>query len=315
MDNEREEHKKRKATVEFKKQRRKNYLKKKSRNKSELNWEEISYESGIALNLNPDILQQATVTPETFKEIEKTVPCFTHRPLKKYVRCPTGEISGRNFVFVVFDIETSCGGKAAEILQLAAQTKQGQKCVKYTLPEKNISPHATRVNKLQTTWIGGRKVLHRGGVFLETVTYNECLKSFGAFLEEISSLNVPADHSSSMNMVLIGHNSNTFDTPVLLRTILHYCPELIQRLKDLNICFADTLSLFRNLVKDKREALKTADGSYVKLNEAAVYKHLFNSDFDVHDAVEDVKALTKSCSTLPLAQPATKSSTRATRPR
>ena len=57
-----------------------------------------------------------------------------------------------------------------------------------------------------------------------------------------------------MNMVLIGHNSNTFDTPVLLRTILHYCPELIQRLKDLNICFADTLSLFRNLVKDKREA-------------------------------------------------------------
>ena len=91
----------------------KNYLKKKSRNKSELNWEEISYESGIALNLNPDILQQATVTPETFKEIEKTVPCFTRRPLKKYVRCPTGEISGRNFVFVVFDIETSCGGKAA----------------------------------------------------------------------------------------------------------------------------------------------------------------------------------------------------------
>jgi len=29
------------------------------------------------------------------------------------------------------------------------------------------------------------------------------------------------------------------------------------------------------------------------LNKAAVYKHLFNSDFDVHDAVEDVKALTK----------------------
>ena len=158
--------------MNLKKQRRKNYLKKKkSRNKSELKREEISYESGIALNLNPDILQQATVMPETFKEIGKTVPCFTRRPLKKYSRCPTGEISGRNFVFVVFDIETSCGGKAAEILQLAVQTKQGQKLVKYTLPEKkNISPHATRVNKLQTTWIGGRKVLHRGGVFLETVT-------------------------------------------------------------------------------------------------------------------------------------------------
>ena len=293
MDSEREEQKKRKATIEFKKQRRKNYLKKKSRNKSELNREEITYDSGIALNLNPDLVKQANVTPETFKEIENTVPCFTCRPPKKYVKCPTGEISGGNFVFVVFDTETSCGGKAAEIIQLAAQTKEGQTFSKYTLPEKNISPHATRVNKLQTTWMGGRKVLHRGGIFLETVTHQECLKLFVGFLEEISSLNVPADHSSSINIVLIGHNANTFDTPVLLRTILQYCPELVPKLKDLNIHFADSLILFRNFVKDKREALKAADGSFVNINQAALYKHLFNSDFNSHDAVEDVKALTK----------------------
>ena len=246
MDNEREEQKKRKATVEFKKQRRKNYLKKKSRNKSELNREEITYESGIALNLNPDLLQQATVPPETFKEFENTVPTFTCRPPKKYVKCPTGELSSGNFVFVVFDTETSCGGKEAEILQLAAQTKQGNK---YTLPEKGISPHATRVNRLQTTWLGGRKMLHRGGIFLETVAYNKCLKSFVDFLEEISSLNVPAFPGSSMNVVLIGHNSNTFDTPVLLRTILRYFPELIQRMKDLNIHFVDISFCFVILSK------------------------------------------------------------------
>ena len=143
---------------------------------------------------------------------------------------------------------------------------------------------------MQTTWLGGRKILHRGGIFLETVAYNESLKSFVDFLEEISSLNVPTVPSSSINVVLIGHNSNTFDTPVLLRTILRYFPELM---KDLNIHFADFLVLFRNLVKDEREALKAADGSYVNINQAALYKHLFNSDFDGHDAVEDVKALTK----------------------
>ena len=127
------------------------------------------------------------------------------------------------------------------------------------------------------------------------MTYKECLKLFVDFLKEISSLNVPADHStcSSINIVLIGHNSNTFDTPVLLRTILQYCPELIPKLKDLNIHFADSLILFRNFVKDKREALKAADGSFVNINQAALYKHLFNSDFNSHGAVEDVKALTK----------------------
>ena len=62
---------------------------------------------------------------------------------------------------------------------------------------------------------------------------------------------------------------------------------------DRNIHFANSLVVFRNLVKDEREALKAADGSFFNINQAAVYKHLFNSDFDGHDAVEDVKALTK----------------------
>ena len=64
-------------------------------------------------------------------------------------------------------------------------------------------------------------------------------------------------------------------------------------MKDRNIHFADCLVLFCNLLKDECEALKAADGSFVNINQAALYKHLFNRDFDIHDAVEDVKALTK----------------------
>ena len=121
MDNEREEQKKRKATVEFNKQRRKNYLKKKSRNKSELNREEITYGSGIALNLNPDLLQQATVPPETFKEFENTVATFTCRPPKKCVRCPTGEISSGNFVLFFSSFSTpkqAVGGRKPKYYNL-----------------------------------------------------------------------------------------------------------------------------------------------------------------------------------------------------
>ena len=149
------------------------------------------------------------------KEFEKSVPAFICRPPKKYVTCPNDDISGRNCVFVVFDIESSCGGKQAEILQLAAQNERGETFSRFTVPERNISPHATRVNKFQATWFGGKKVLHRGGILLETVGYNECLKSFVDFLQESS--NVRDIQSSSVNTVLIGHNSNSFDTPLLLR--------------------------------------------------------------------------------------------------
>ena len=78
-------------------------MKKKSRNKSELNREQTSYESGIALTLDPDLLKRANVTQETMKEFEKSVPAFICRPPKKYVTCLNDDISGRNCVFVVFD--------------------------------------------------------------------------------------------------------------------------------------------------------------------------------------------------------------------
>ena len=291
IDSERESQKKRKSTVEFKKKRRQNYLKKKSRNKSELNREQTSYESGIALTLDPDLLKRANVTQETMKEFEKSVPAFICRPPKKHVTCPNDDISGRNCVFVVFGIESSCGGKQAEILQLAAQNERGETFSRFTVPERNISPHATRVNKFQATWFGGKKVLHRGGILLETVGYNECPKSFVDFLQESS--NVRDIQSSSVNTVLIGHNSNSFDTPLLLRTILRYYPELIQKMNDLKIHFADSLVLFCHLVKEKREALKAADGSFTDINQAALYRQLFKAEFEGHDTLEDVKALKK----------------------
>ena len=51
--------------------------------------------------------------------------------------------------------------------------------------------------------------------------------------------------------------------------------------------------LFRNLIKEKHAGLKKDEGSFVKINQEALYKHPFGTDFQGHDALEDVKALSK----------------------
>ena len=64
-------------------------------------------------------------------------------------------------------------------------------------------------------------------------------------------------------------------------------------MKELNIHFSDSFILFRNLIKEKHTGLKQDDGSFAKINQEALYKHLFGTDFKRHDAFEDVKALSK----------------------
>ena len=285
IDNERASQQKRKSSVEFKKQRRQNYFKRKARNKSQLNKESLSYESGITLTLDPDLLQKAIATPQEMKDFEKVVPTFRERPPKKYITCPDDETGVEKFEFVIFDTETSCGGIQAEIIQLAAETERGETFSRFTVPTREISPHASRINKFQTTSVGGKKFLHREGIPVKTVSFKECLQSFVDFLGALQD--------GSKKIILIGHNSATFDTPVLLRTFHQYSPQLIQKLMEVHVCFADSLVLIRNLIKDKQEALKMDDGSYIKTNQAAVYKHLFASDFKGHDALEDAKALNK----------------------
>ena len=170
---------------------------------------------------------------------------------------------------------------------MAAETKQGASFSRFTTPTKEISPYASRVNKFKTTWVGGKKILYRGGSPLQTVPLRECLRLFVDFLEDSKRSN------SCDKIVLIGHNSASFDTHILLRALQDNSPELLQKMNELNVHFADSLVLFRNLIKDKHEALKQDDGSFVKINQGSLYKHLFGTDFQCHDALEDVKALNK----------------------
>ena len=88
-DKEREAEKHRKSSIKFKKEHRQNYVKKKARNRSDVNKERVTHQSGVALTLEPQLLQRAIVTKEKLKEFEKDVPSLTNRPEKKvhYMPC------------------------------------------------------------------------------------------------------------------------------------------------------------------------------------------------------------------------------------
>jgi len=54
---------------------------------------------------------------------------------------------------------------------------------------------------------------------------------------------------------------------------------------------AETLKLFKSLIKSKHSSLQNAEGQYPKLNQSSVYEHLCQTTFDAHNALEDVIAL------------------------
>ena len=88
--------------------------------------------------------------------------------------------------------------------------------------------------------------------------------------------------------IVLGHNSATFDVPILLRnTDTSFKDNLIE----INIHFADSHYLMEELIKGKHKALELEKGGYCKLNQGSLYTHLFNKQFDAHDALEDVRAL------------------------
>ena len=90
--------------------------------------------------------------------------------------------------------------------------------------------------------------------------------------------------------VFIGHNSATFDVPILLR---NSDDNFKDSLNDMFVYFADSLHLVKNLIKDKHRALEVETGGYCQPNQSSLYTHLFNEQFDAHNALEDVRALRK----------------------
>ena len=80
----------------------------------------------------------------------------------------------------------------------------------YAVPDNNVSAHATKVNKLSTAYSGGKKVLLKGNVVVSDNSEEQAVHNFVTFLEQIKKA------SSGSTMVLIAHNGDGFDFPVLV---------------------------------------------------------------------------------------------------
>ena len=91
-----------------------------------------------------------------------------------------------------------------------------------------------------------------------------------------------------MCTVVIGHNSATLDVPILLRNSdTSFKDDLIE----MKVHFADSQNLMKELIRGKYKALELEKGGFCKPNQGGLYTHLFNKQFDAHDALEDVRAL------------------------
>ena len=59
----------------------------------------------------------------------------------------------------------------------------------------------------------------------------------------------------------------------------------------MDVWFADSLTLFKALVRKKVPYLQNSDGTFPKTNQLSLYSFLFQTSFEAHDALEDVLAL------------------------
>ncbi|XP_044183398.1 uncharacterized protein LOC122964032 [Acropora millepora] len=135
--------------------------------------------------------------------------------------------------------------------------------------------------------INGIRTLYHRNNPVQSVTIEEALGDFLTFIKQVKNSD---EVNNNYLTVLIGHNSATFDVPILLR---NSSENFKGSLIDMNIYFADSLHLVKNLIKDKHKALELETGGYCKPNQSSLYTHLFNEQFDAHDALEDVRALRK----------------------
>ena len=282
----------RKATKNFKYRRNQLRGQKSSQNSQKEAAEGKTYETAVALNLDTSVNQPTSITcthiehllenisDNELHEYEKLLQSYYAQPdLPKLTYDPN-----QTYIFVVFDTETTCTGKNAELCQLSA-IHENHVFSKFILPTGNVSTGASRVNKLSVQNINGIRKLLKENQPVERVSLDKALQEFHTFLSQVK-----CSTQKDSSIILIGHNSSTFDTPILLRRSNE---NFRGKLSNLNVYFGDSQILVKHLLKDKHPALQLSESTSCKSNQSALYSHLFKEEFEAHDALEDVKALKK----------------------
>ena len=110
----------------------------------------------------------------------------------------------------------------------------------------------------------------QGNIPVESITIEEALRDFLTFITKVKS----SERHENQITVLIGHNSATFDVPILLRNIDKNFKDGIT---DMNVYFADSLHLMKKLIKNKHKALEVDSSGYCKPNQTkATFTTIFS---------------------------------------
>jgi len=120
----------------------------------------------------------------------------------------------------------------------------------FILPQSSISYSAYLVNGMTIKNINGiRTLCHRNNP-VQSVTIEEALGDFLTLIKQVKN----SDEMNNNLTVLIGHNSATFDVPILLR---NSGDNFKDSLTGMNIYFADSLHLVKNLIKTNTKHLNS----------------------------------------------------------
>ncbi|XP_062566154.1 uncharacterized protein LOC134228511 [Saccostrea cucullata] len=168
--------------------------------------------------------------------------------------------------FIVFDLETTGLDRSSEILQIACVCGT-EKFNVYMKPRCcSISISASDATGL--TYVGG--ILKHNGKAVQSTSASEGLQDFLRFLSRFP------------DSILIGHNIQNFDLPVLLHQLTKY-----NLMKD----FEGTVSGYIDTLKLSRKVIPKADvGNYRQQN---LVQKLLGETYEAHDAIADVSSLQK----------------------
>ncbi|XP_062614362.1 uncharacterized protein LOC134276101 [Saccostrea cucullata] len=176
---------------------------------------------------------------------------------------PVDNLHTRPLVF--FDLETGGFGRTSDILQIAAKCQEKELSV-YALPTRSISKEASEATCLT---FDGNSLCYKGEA-VAAVTPPEALTKFLIFLESF-------DHP-----VLVGHNIQNFDLPIL-RHHLGDC-DLLERFRNNVTGFLDTLKISKKLLKDVQ---------LPNYKQETLVHNLLGEEYEAHNAMADVTALEK----------------------
>ena len=101
-----------------------------------------------------------------------------------------------------------------------------------------MSYSAYLVNGMTIKNIIGVRTLCQGNNPVQSVTIEEALRDFLRFITQVKN----SDQHNNPVTVLIGHNSATFDVPILLR---NGDKNFKDSITDMNVYFADSLHLVK----------------------------------------------------------------------